>query len=50
MTNARTPAHTAVAAPGHSGALLAGIHTVAVDPGQKHAGMTGELLVSRGGR
>ncbi|MCU1645819.1 MAG: hypothetical protein JWN03_6094 [Nocardia sp.] len=24
----------------HSGALLAGIYAVAVDPGQKHAGMT----------
>uniref|UniRef100_UPI001FDEC368 ATP-dependent helicase n=1 Tax=Nocardia concava TaxID=257281 RepID=UPI001FDEC368 len=28
--------------PRHSGALLAGIHDRDVDPGQKHAGMTGE--------
>ncbi|WP_245568567.1 amino acid deaminase [Nocardia concava] len=27
--------------PRHSGASLAGIHSAAVDPGQKHAGMTG---------
>ncbi|WP_083913782.1 PH domain-containing protein [Nocardia concava] len=29
--------------PRHSGALLAGIHHTAVDPGQKHAGMTEEI-------
>ncbi|WP_246023892.1 DAK2 domain-containing protein [Nocardia yunnanensis] len=34
----------------HSGALLAGIHTAAVDPGQKHAGMTGGRAGMAGGR
>ncbi|WP_245568585.1 molybdopterin-dependent oxidoreductase [Nocardia concava] len=36
------PGHPGGEASGHPGMLLAGIHTAAVDSGQKHAGMTGE--------
>nr|WP_245663557.1 UDP-N-acetylmuramoyl-L-alanyl-D-glutamate--2,6-diaminopimelate ligase [Nocardia inohanensis] len=37
--------------PRHSGVLLAGIHTAAVDPGQQHAGMTsgGDATTAAGG-
>ncbi|WP_040804000.1 aminodeoxychorismate synthase [Nocardia concava] len=35
--------------PRHSGVLLAGIHDATVDPGQKHAGMTGEVTGMTGG-
>ncbi|WP_083913738.1 ATP-dependent helicase [Nocardia concava] len=37
------------APPRHSGALLAGIHSDGMDPGQKHAGMTGGAADVTGG-
>ncbi|WP_086007916.1 3' terminal RNA ribose 2'-O-methyltransferase Hen1 [Nocardia concava] len=41
VSQSSDPAYSAEAASRHSGALLAGIQPGSVDPGQKHAGMTG---------